>query len=142
MIDENHLELYLTRVSRQFESHEVHAILMRFMCDCLVVVQQHLPEVAKSALNLARKFWFNKEGVGDDLLAARIDCWRYLDEKKRSIDIQDQEDFAMRAVICVLYDEPESEDFTAETVRWFSTLLNRLDPPSDKIELMMDGLSG
>jgi hypothetical protein len=32
----------------------------------------------------------------------------------------------MRAVICVLYDKPESVDFSAETVRWFVNMFDRL----------------
>lgn len=137
MIDRNQLEAYLAKVTQSFNAHEAHSILMRFMCRCLSLVQQFMPETGRNALKLATAFWLEGGGRAEDLLAARVGCWNYLDAKGRSTDIQDQEDAAMRAVICVLYVEPEFEDFSAETARWFAAMFNRLGDYSTKTAGLM-----
>ena len=125
MTTSGQLETYLGNVTQRFDVHEAHAILMRFMCRCLLLVQRFLPEIGKDALNTATAFWLNGVGCAEDLLNARVGCWNYLDAKGHGADVQDQEDALMRAVICVLYAESESEDFSAETARWFVAMLDR-----------------
>lgn len=139
MIERNHLEGYLTIVTQRFGVDEAHAVLMRFMCRCLMIVRKFLPELGQRALDLAGMFWLEGKGQAADLLAARVDCWNYLDAKHRSAEIRDQEDAALRAVICVLYAEPESEDFSVETVRWFAGLFDRLGNYSDETKQLMKG---
>jgi hypothetical protein len=121
MIATNELEIYLAKVTQQFGATEAHAFLLRFMCRCLPLTQEFLPETGRKALNLATAFWLRGQGQAESLLTARIDCWNYLDSKHRSTDILDREDAAMRAVMCVLYAEPESDDFSAEAVRGLRT---------------------
>ncbi|WP_223619782.1 hypothetical protein [Lysobacter sp. ESA13C] len=139
MIARNELEIYLVNVTQTFSATEAHAILMRFMCRCLLLAHEFLPEIGRNALNLATAFWLSGEGQAEDLLTARIACWNYLDSKHRSTDIQDREDAAMRAVICVLYAEPESDDFSVETVHWFADMFDRLgDYSNETAQLMKD----
>ncbi|MGN7919883.1 hypothetical protein [Lysobacter sp. 22409] len=139
MIARNELEIYLAKVTQKFSATEVHMILMRFMCRCLLLAQGLLPETGRNALNSATTFWLDGQGRAADLLTARIDCWNYLDSKHRSTDIKDREDAAMRAVICVLYAEPQSDDFSAETVRWFADMFDRLgDYSNETAQLMKD----
>lgn len=137
MIERNHLEGYLTIVTQHFSAGEAHVVLMRFMCRCLMIVRQFLPELGQKALDLAGMFWLEGKGQAADLLAARVDCWSYLDVKHRSAEIRDQEDAALRAVICVLYAEPESENFSAETVRWFAVLFDHLGSYTDETRQLM-----
>jgi hypothetical protein len=137
MIERDPLEGYLTVVTQRFSVNEAHAVLMRFMCRCLMIVRQLLPEIGQRALDVAGAFWLEGKGQAADLLAARVDCWNYLDAKHRNSEIKDQEDAALRAVICVLYAEPESEDFSSETVRWFAALFDRLGNYSDETKQLM-----
>jgi len=137
MIERDQLEDYLTAVTQRFSVDEAHAVLMRFMCRCLLIARQFLPEIGQKALDLAGEFWLEGKGQAADLLAARVDCWNYLDAKHRSAEIKDQEDAALRAVICVLYAEPESENFSPETVRWFAALFDCLGIYSDETRQLM-----
>lgn len=139
MIDRSQLEAYLEGVTQRSNAHEAHLILMRFMCRCLSLVQQLLPETGRKAFGLATSFWLEGEGPAEGLLAARIECWSYLDAKGRSTEIIDVEDAAMRALICVLYAEPESEDFSADTVRWFADMFDQLGHFSEETTKLMTG---
>ena len=138
MIDRARLDAYLAEVARRFSANEAHAVLLRFMCRCLLLVQQFLPEVGRNALKAAKAFWLEGMGQAETLLAARVECWNYLDAKDSSTDIRDQEDVAMRAAICVLYAEPESDDFSVETVRWFAAMFDRLGNYSAETTQLMD----
>lgn len=138
IIDRAKLEDYLARVAQSYSADEAHAVLMRFMCRCLKLVQQFLPRVGRNALNLATAYWIDRKGQAETLLEARVECWNYLDAKGGSSEIRDQEDAAMRAAICLLYAEPESDDFSLETVRWFADMFDRLGNYPDEIIQMMD----
>lgn len=139
MITRKELETYLDEVTQNFSATEAHSVLMRFMCRCLLLAQEFLPKTGRNALSSATAFWLSGQGQAEDLLTARIDCWNYLDSKHRSIDILDREDAAMRAVMCVLYSEPESDDFSAEAVRWFADMFDRLgDYSNETAQLMKD----
>jgi len=139
MIDRSKLEAYLDDVTQRSDAREAHLILMRFMCRCLSLVQHVLPETGRKAFNFATSFWLEGDGAAVGLLAARIECWSYLDAKGRSTDINDVEDAAMRALICVLYAEPESEDFSADTVRWFANMFDQLGQFSEEAAQLMNG---
>lgn len=138
MIDRVELEAYLTSASQHFSVCEAHTVLMRFLCRCLMLIRQLLPRVGREALDAANAFWLEGSGQAETLLAARVECWNYLDAKGRSVDIRDQEDAAMRALVCVLYAEPESDDFSAETVRWFADMFDRLGNYSNETRRLMD----
>lgn len=138
MIDRGKLETYLINVSHRFGG-DAHAELMRFMCRCMAQVKMNLPAEGRSALDLAKLFWFEGSTRSQALVDARIECWNYLDTKAGGAGVGDQEEAAMRAVICVLYPEPESDDFSAETARWFADMLDRLgDFSHETASLMQD----
>jgi hypothetical protein len=138
MIDRNHLEDFVARVMQRFDDQDAHALFMRFMCHCLILVQKFLPEVGRKALASATLFWLEDKGQAEDLVAARVSCWEYLDAKGRSTEIKDKEDAAMRAIICVLYAEPDSADFSAETLRWFAEMLDQLGDYSSETKQLMN----
>lgn len=132
------LETFLKNVTNRLSAGETHIFLMKFKCRCLVLVPQFLPKVGRDVLDMAEKFWLEGIGQADSLLAARVECWNYLDAKGSGCDIRDPEDAAMRALICVLYAEPESDDFSAETVRCFANMLDRLGDYSSEMERLMN----
>jgi hypothetical protein len=138
MTDNVKLEIFLKNVKERFSAGDTHIILMKFMCRCLMLVPQFLPNVGRDTLALAKDFWLEGRGQAENLLAARIECWNYLDAKGRSVDVQDQEDAAMRALMCVLYVEPECDDFSAETVRWFASMIDLLGDYSIEMERLME----
>lgn len=137
IIDRARLEDYLENVAQRRNVAEAHTILMRFMCQGLLLVEQFLPEAGRDALDLATAFWLEGKGRAEDLLNARVSCWSYLDARGRSTEIRDQEDAAMRALICVLYAEPESDEFSTERVRWFAGMLDRLGDHSHQVAQLM-----
>lgn len=95
------------------------------MCKGLKLVASDLPSVARGALNCALNYWVQDCGDNADLAVAREMCWQFLDKKGRSIAIVDREDISLRALLCVLYAEPISEDFISENFHWFVSMLNR-----------------
>ncbi len=102
MLERNQLEGYLTIVMQRFSVDEAHAVLMRFMCRCLMIVRKFLPESWTERRWTWRKCsgWRARDEAAN-LLASRVDCWNYLDAKHRSAEIRDQEDAALRAVTFV-----------------------------------------
>ncbi len=137
MIDRKHLLAYTKGVTQNFGASEAHEIFTQFMCRCLPLIEQFLPEVGRSALGTARAYWLEGTGTPEGLSEARIRCWKYLDEKGRGSNIKDQEDAAMRAVICALYAEPESDDFWTDSVEWFANMLDRLGDYSSEVAKLM-----
>jgi len=84
-------------------------------------------------------FWLEGQGQPEDLVLARNQCWSYLDTKGRGVRIEDQEDAAMRALICVLYPEPDNDDFSTDTMRWFADMFDRLDyRHADEVNQLME----
>jgi hypothetical protein len=83
-----------------------------------------LPPVGTQALGAAEAFWNDRRGSVEDLLAAKINCWTYLDGKNHSsTQIADDEDRALRALLCVL--EPIGDQGEAsDSVEWFAEMLN------------------
>jgi hypothetical protein len=137
MVDRDQLERYLAEVAQRFDLREEHESLMRFMCRCLPFVRRYLPEVGRKALDCASRFWLEGEGTAQDLVDAQVECWRYLDAKSYRPEIRDSDDAAMRAVVCVLCAEPDSEDFPSDSVRWFAEMLDRLGEGKEEITQLM-----
>jgi hypothetical protein len=137
MIDKEKLEAYLTMVTRNHSKQEVHEILTRFMCRCLTLVEDMLPHIGRKAFQVAKSFWLDGLGHPNDLLSARVECWHYLDANNASINIRNQEDRIIRALLCVLYAEPESEDFSIETLHWFANLFDHLGNFSEETSKLM-----
>jgi hypothetical protein len=137
VIDRDQLDAYLARVARRFELREEHETLMRFMCRCLVCVRQYLPDVGQQALDRARNFWLDGKGAAEDLFDAQDECWKYLDAKSYGSEIRNPDDAAMRAVVCVLSAEPDSEDFPSDSARFFADMLDRLGECPDEITQLM-----
>lgn len=137
MIDRGHLEAYLAGVTQRSGARDAQVTLMRWMCRCLSLVQHLLPETGQKALTLATSFWLVGVGAAEGLLAARVACWNYLAVKGRGTEVQDAEDAAMRAVICVLYAESESDEFSVETARWFADMFDQLGLFSKEVTELM-----
>ncbi len=95
---------------------------VRLMLRCLAVIPVKLPPVAISSFEVASRYWIDRTVPKAELEKARIDCWNYLDERAVSTNTIDPEPSAVRAVICVLYDAPPSDD-VAELLEFFNQVL-------------------
>lgn len=137
MIDDNQLDIFVKSICERFDAVEAHKIFMRFMCRCLDLIKPFLPPTGKEELEIAKAHWFHDVGQIGELESARVRCWQYLDQKGQSVEISDREAVAMRALLCVLYPEPTTDDFSSETVRWFIGLLNRLGDYSMEVSRLM-----
>lgn len=137
MTNDKVLEAYLADTTLRFGDSEAFRIFMRFMCRCLMLARENLPLTGRDALDMAVKFWMDGEGLADDLLVHRVNCWKLLDGKGRSTDILDREDTMMRALICVLYAEPESYEDSTDSVRFFISMFDRFESYSVKVEQLM-----
>lgn len=103
------------------------AVTYRRICEAMVVYLQlfssSLPPVAQSALKIVAQF-HHGEASAADLEAARVKCWELLDENSASSDFSEPQTCAVRAVICVLYASPPSDDIS-ELFSWFLNLMEK-----------------
>jgi len=137
MIDQNKIYKYRILVTNRFNTQEAYTVFMRFMCHCLEAIQEFLPTVGKVAFEKAKEHWIEGIDHTNDLEALRIICWQYLDNKGGRIDIKDKEDASMRALLCVLHTKIENEDFSSDTIEWFTDMLDRLGDYSSEVERHM-----
>jgi len=69
------------------------------------------------------------------LNAARVKCWDFLEAKGRDVDIEDNEDAAVRALFCVMYpDRVSDEDFVQVSFQWFFERVNKIGDFSKAFE--------
>ncbi len=107
---------------------------MRTLTACAELICSDLPQLGRSALALARRYWTSDDGVPRVLLEARVQCWEYLDVKNGdSTTIADREDHAMRALICCLYGETQEPGDCFDSVSFFFEMLNGLGDYSAQV---------
>ncbi|MEJ5150700.1 hypothetical protein [Comamonas sp. MYb396] len=126
MINRDELEDVLSRVAKLGDSQKVHVQLVVFMLRSLARIRHLLPGIGLQSLQMAERYWLQKVGSPEDLENARVACWDYLENTGASVGSETKEQAAMRAVICVLYAEPDADDFSVDTVRWFADLMDRI----------------
>ncbi|MDG9668718.1 hypothetical protein ONV78_13325 [Hahella sp. CR1] len=100
---------------------------MKLMVSCLDIVEDYCPKIGIAGINSATRFWSEGIADADDLLQVRVESWKYLDDRSASTNTAVREFCALRAVICVLYASPPSED-NAEIVECFLGFLNIVEP--------------
>lgn len=138
MIDDELVECYIKAVTEESSSDVTHKTFMIFICSCLEFVREFLPPVAQDAFETAKGYWFRNSGTVEALESARVACWKYLDGKGSSVGIGDREDTAIRALLCSLYPVPPTDDFSADTVRWFTVMLNKLGDFSAQVGPLLE----
>lgn len=132
------LDHYLRAVAAGRSAVEAHAVLCRFMCRCLPLLDPFLPDIGREASGKAMGYWLNGQGKPGDLEAARVACWKFLEEGAADTNLQDQQVVAVRALLSVLNEEPDGQDFSFDAVEWFVAMLTRLGDFSSAIESQMD----
>jgi hypothetical protein len=86
-----------------------------------------LPAWAVADLETADAYWRGDNSRRDDMLAARLAAWNFLDTKNgSSVTIVDNEDRLIRALICVLFaDDSDDPGMGAE---FFADMINGVVP--------------
>lgn len=105
---------------------------IRFMLGCVVLVKNHLPDVGREAVEIAKKYWLGAKENPDELENARVKCWNYLDEQNASTNTQEKQYCALRAVICILYAEPPSDDIS-ELIEFFLEMVVAVEENIDSV---------
>ena len=97
---------------------------MQVMCIRTLEMTKAVPPGLRPALVDSASRWL----VGNEtpsLEPARVACWQFLEGKNgNSTTINDREDVAVRALICVLCDEPD--DDLDMSIDFFESLLTKL----------------
>lgn len=83
---------------------------MQLMVACIKSIHKSISRVGLDALDVAERYWIKKGLDPNALEKAREACWQYLDDRGASTNLIEPEFCALRAVICVLYAEPSSDD--------------------------------
>jgi len=103
--------------------------ILKFMCAGvgMVLQDEQVPPIVRGAFTTASRYWFEGAENENELIAARIKCWDFLEAKGRDVDVEDNEDVAVRALFCVMYpDRISDEDFVQESFEWFFKMINRI----------------
>ncbi len=91
-----------------------------------MAMARELPAALRPALAAASTRWYVGSCDGGSLETARIDSWRFLEDKNGdSTTIADRVDLAVRSLICVLWDEAPEEEDIASTLDFFATIADR-----------------
>jgi hypothetical protein len=90
----------------------------------LIVTYDNLPDLLRARLALVNTAWSAGSVDAAFLRAVEIECWEFLDAKHgNSTAIVDQEDRAVRAMLCLL--EPNGDALAAsDTANWVDEMLN------------------
>lgn len=118
LIDSKSLDKFVRSATREHSPAEVERTFSIFMCRCLATIRDFLLRAGQDALELASSYWLEGKGEAAALDAANESCWKYLNAKGRGIDVLDNEDAAMRALICVLGNGDGVED-SVHSLEWF-----------------------
>lgn len=106
---------------------------MQVMTVGVMAMAREVPASLRGALVDAGTRWLTDRS-SPSLEAARVAAWQFLDAKNgSSVPVADREDMAVRALICVLWDEPDpggdlemSLDFYAGIAQRFGGLESAL----------------
>ena len=96
-----------------------------FMLESCMLIRNCLSDRGTSALAVAERYWAGLV-TESELEAARVACWQELGAKSWSVNTDEPEACAARAVICILYPR-WSEGDVLEHVEWFMQLANRAE---------------
>lgn len=142
MIKSEHLRLCALAAGLRPTSDRTR-FYMRVMSECLQRSGLSLVQVAEAALQTALLYWWHSQGSISSVTDARVACWEHLKAAGEDTTLATPEVIGVRAVICVLYADPEEdEDFLEQTIEWFSTLLNKLGNHSKDFEEALEKASG
>ena len=108
-----------------------------FMIDYISLIRSALPEISLIGLAIAKQFRDGAVG-SEELIHARVECWKYLKTHSADLDATTPEYCAVRAVICILYDGPVDGGDAGDLVDLFLQMANCVEDHSDSISALLD----
>jgi hypothetical protein len=129
MISHEQIVDFSNRLANGKDEAQTARDVMKFMCAGIGMVLQdeQVSPIVRDAFAVAHRYWFEGAENDHELDAARIKCWDFLEAKGLDVDIKDNEDAAVRALLCVMYpDRVPDEDFVQESFEWFFEMINRI----------------
>lgn len=117
----NNLDQFVDRIALIGEPS--YDTCIRLLVECMALVKDDLPVIGLEALSIAEKYWIDKSLVAAELESTRVRCWRFLDERNAATNVQEKQYCALRAVMCVLYAEPPSDDI-GELLEFFMEIMS------------------
>jgi hypothetical protein len=117
----NNLDQFVDRIALIGEAS--YDTCIRLLVECMALVKDDLPVIGLEALSIAEKYWIDKSIVSAELESVRVRCWRFLDERNATTNVQEKQYCALRAVMCVLYAEPPSDDI-GELLEFFMEMIS------------------
>ncbi len=93
----------------------------RFMLDCLELVRNECPEVAKNAISVAELFC-SGDASPEELKEVNHACWSYLKKRNASTNTEEKKFCMVRAVICALVSDVNS-DYLGELFEFFVEMM-------------------
>ncbi len=108
------------------EAIPVATAAMRTMTFGTMAMAQDLPPVLHPALVAAMERWLGGAGEGPELTEHCVAAWVFNETKNgNSTTIADQTDIAVRALICILWEEALVDDQSWDTLEFFTSLAER-----------------
>ncbi|MEZ1323876.1 hypothetical protein QIW46_21250 [Pseudomonas fluorescens] len=129
MVSHEQIVDFSNRLTNGKDEAEAFRDVMKFLCAGIGMVLQdeQVSPIVRDAFAVAHRYWFEGAENDHELNAARIKCWGFLEAKGRDVEIEDNEDAAVRALFCVMYpDRVSDEDFVQESFDWFFEMINRI----------------
>ena len=94
----------------------------------VLALAEFVPADLREALLDAARRWYLRSSEVPPLESWRVASWRFLQTKHgNSTAVSDRVDIAVRALICVLWDEEPTKDDTDLTLDYLGSLLDRVD---------------
>ena len=112
------------------------AELSLFMVESCELIQDKLPDVAKQGLEVAKRYWTGK-GTEQEVEAARVRSWEYIDAAPGGGSLENQNVCATRAVICLLFPNWAAEE-GEDHLHWFVEVLNKVEDHWDELAAMLE----
>jgi hypothetical protein len=128
---------FIEEVQEQIGIPETFKRARAFMAAYLALFTYVLPDVVIAGLDVMRRFSQGK-ATTEEVEAARVSCWKFLDAKSASTDFTERENCAVRAAICLLYPDAPAGDLS-ELVVWFLSLANKVEDHTPEIDSLLNG---
>lgn len=117
----NNLDHFVDRIALIGEANYDTCICL--LVECMALLKGDLPVIGLEALSIAEKYWLDKSLVVGELESTRVRCWLFLDERNAATNAQEKQYRVLRAVMCVLYAEPPSDDI-GELLEFFMEMMS------------------
>lgn len=96
---------------------------MQTMTRRVIAIAKDLPDELLDGVAAAERQWLSNEASVPHVEDLRVAAWRFLEAKNgNSVTIDDNSDIAVRALICVLWDEADEDGAMEEGLEFFARL--------------------